>query len=100
MIAFLTVVPLGKEALSKDVAKVIDVIDKSGIEYRLTAMGTVLEGEPDDVWRVLRTCHETMRKFERRVHTHISIDDRQDEVDAINSKVDDIEKHLGRDLRT
>ena len=100
MIAFFSIVPQGKEALSEDVSKVIDIIDRSGIEYRLTAMGTIVEGEPDEVWRLIRSCHEKMTELSRRVVTHISIDDRRDEKDAIRSKVSDIEKHLSRKLKT
>ena len=100
MIAFFSIVPQGQEALSKDVSRVLDVIDKSGIDYRLTAMGTIVEGEPDEVWQLIRQCHEKMRESSNRVVTHISIDDRDGETDAINSKVTDIEKHLSRKLKT
>ncbi len=100
MIAIFSVVPLGKEALSEEVSRVVDVIDRSGIDYRLTAMGTVVEGEPDEVWRLVRQCHEKMREFSRRVHTQITIDDRQDAENTIHSKVDDIERHLARKLKT
>ena len=100
MIALFTVIPLGKESLSEDVARLIDIVDHSGIEYRLTSMGTILEGDPDDVWSVIRRCHEKMRESNRRVSTHITIDDRQDEKGAILSKVDDIERHLARKLKT
>jgi uncharacterized protein (TIGR00106 family) len=100
MIAVFTVVPHGKEALSQDVAQVIDIIDKSGIDYQLTAMGTIVEGEPDAVWALIRECHEKMRTLARRVSTHITIDDRQDEKGALQSKVADIEQHLSRKLKT
>ncbi len=91
---------MGKEALSEDVAKVIDIIDKSGIDYRLTAMGTIIEGTSDDVWALLRTCHDEMRGLSRRVITNISIDDREGATDSLQSKVDRIEKRLSRKLRT
>ena len=100
MIAIISVVPLGQEALSKDVSTVIDIIDKSGIDYKLTAMGTIVEGNADDVWRLIRRCHEQMRSSHNRVHTQITIDDREAEEGAIRSKVDDIEKHLSRKLKT
>jgi uncharacterized protein (TIGR00106 family) len=100
MIAMFTVVPHGKEALSEDVARVIDVIDRSGIEYRLTAMGTIVEGEADQVWALIRQCHETMRSSARRVSTHIAIDDREGKSEAIKSKVGNIERHLQRKLKT
>ena len=98
--SIVAVVPAGKEALSEDVAVVVDLIDRSGLAYRLTPMGTVIEGAADDVWVLLRQCHEKMRERSRRVHTHITIDDREDAIDAIDSKVDDIKRHLGRDLNS
>lgn len=100
MIAHFTIVPMGKEALSKDVSTVIDIIDRSGVRYQLTAMGTIVEGEPDEVWRLIRECHDAMRTRAKRVHTHVSIDDRDGEDDAMRSKVDDIERHLARKLKT
>jgi len=100
LIAILTVVPAGREALSEAVAEVIDVIDRSGITYQLTSMGTIVEGEPDEVWGLLRRCHETMRGSHARVVTHIAIDDREAATDSIRTKVDDIEKHLARKLKT
>jgi len=100
VIALFSVVPMGKESLSEDVAGVIDLIDRSGIEYRLTAMGTIVEGDPEEVWSVIRRCHETMRASSKRVITTISIDDREGKSDAIRSKVDRIEKRLSRKLKT
>ncbi len=91
---------MGKESLSEDVSKVIDVIDKSGIEYRLTSMGTIVEGSPDDVWDLIRKCHDKMRELSRRVITHVAVDDRESAVDSIRTKVNDIEKHLSRKLKT
>jgi uncharacterized protein (TIGR00106 family) len=100
LIAVFSVVPLGKVALSKDVSAVIDLIDKSGIDYRLTAMGTIVEGEPEAVWQLIRACHEKMRDSNSRVHTQITIDDRAGAQGAIDSKVSDIEQHLSRKLKT
>ncbi len=100
MIAIITVVPAGKEALSESVSEVVDIIDTSGISYQLTSMGTILEGEPDEIWAVVRQCHEKMRESNRRVLTHISIDDREDTFDSMRTKVDDIENHLSRKLKT
>ncbi len=100
MIVHFSVVPMGKESLSEDVARVIDLIDRSGVEYRLTAMGTIVEGEPDQVWALIRRCHETARAASRRVITTISIDDREGRKGAIVGKVDRIEKRLSRKLRT
>ena len=38
--------PLDKgESLSQYVARSLDIIDKSGLPYQLTPMGTIIEGE-------------------------------------------------------
>ena len=51
--------PLGKgESVGKYVSRSLQIIDKSGVEYRLNPMGTVLEGEWDEVFDVVRQCYE------------------------------------------
>lgn len=37
------------DGLSADVARILDVIDRSGVSYQLTPMGTILEGSFDEV---------------------------------------------------
>ena len=42
MLFELSLFPLGKSrGMSKDVAKIIELIDKSGLPYQLTCMGTM-----------------------------------------------------------
>ena len=54
--------PTGQgESMSAQVARILDVIDKSGVPYQLTPMGTILEGEWDDVMRVVTTCFKTLQ---------------------------------------
>jgi len=36
----------------------IAVAQSSGLRYEVGALGTTFEGEPDEVWRVLRAMHE------------------------------------------
>ena len=38
----------------KHVEAAIKVIETSGLHYEVDALGTTFEGEPDDVWRVMR----------------------------------------------
>jgi uncharacterized protein (TIGR00106 family) len=100
VIAEFSVVPVGKgEELAKLVAGVVDIIDKSGLPYQLTAMGTLVEGEWDDVLALIKECHFKMRRQGARVLTRISIDDRENAVNRLTGKVRDVEKALGRELR-
>jgi uncharacterized protein (TIGR00106 family) len=100
VIAEFSVVPVGKgEELAKLVAGVVDIIDRSGLPYQLTAMGTLVEGEWDDVLALIKECHFKMRRQGARVLTRISIDDRENAVNRLTGKVRDVEKALGRELR-
>ena len=38
----------------------IAVIRASGLRYEVGALGTTLEGEPDEVWATLRAAHEAV----------------------------------------
>ncbi|HYA48382.1 MAG TPA: MTH1187 family thiamine-binding protein [Burkholderiales bacterium] len=101
MVVEFSVVPVGKgEELAGLVAKVLDIVDKSGLPYRLTAMGTIVEGEWDDVFALIKECHRKMRQEAGRVLTHIAVDDRDRAKGRITGKVEDVEKVLGRRLRT
>jgi uncharacterized protein (TIGR00106 family) len=72
----LSVILLGRgRSISADVADKIRIIDASGLDYRLTAAGTILEGSWEQVMDVARKCHSEMRKKTERVVTFMKIDD-------------------------
>jgi uncharacterized protein (TIGR00106 family) len=100
MIVEFSIVPIGKgEELAGLVAKIIDIVDVCGLPYQLTSMGTIVEGEWEDVFALIKACHMKMREEARRVSTHIAIDDRQGAKARIKGKVEDVEKTLGRRLK-
>ncbi len=100
MIVEFSVVPIGRgEELAGPVARILDLIDRSGLPYQLTAMGTLVEGDWDEVLGLVRRCHEAMRDGSGRVYTHIAIDDRPGASGRITGKVRDVEKVLGRSLK-
>jgi uncharacterized protein (TIGR00106 family) len=100
MVVEFSVVPIGLgEELAGPVARVLDLVDKSGLPYRLTAMGTIVEGEWDEVLGLVRRCHEALRGEATRVLTHIAIDDRAAAAGRLDGKVHDTEKALGRALK-
>lgn len=102
MIAEFSIAPLqeeGGDSLSRFVAEMIDTVEKSGLEYRLTAMGTLVEGETDRVFALIQECHKAMRNRAPRVLTTIRIDDREGVSDGLSSKVQSVEEKLGRQVR-
>lgn len=99
MVVEFSLAPIGLgEELSGPVAEVVDIVDRSGLPYRLTAMGTIVEGEWDEVLALIKECHRTMRRRAGRVLTHIAIDDRDKALDRLQGKVEAVEKVLGREL--
>lgn len=92
--------PIGKgQSVSRYVARSLDIIDKSGLEYRLNPMGTVIEGEWDEVMSVVRKCFERMKKDCPRISTSIKVDYRKGPKGRIETKVDAIEKRLKRKVK-
>jgi len=91
--------PLGKgESVGKYVARSLDIIDKSGVDYRLNPMGTVLEGEWDDVFRVVQKCYERMKRDCSRISCTIKVDYRKGHSGRLSSKVESVERHLKRKI--
>ena len=93
--------PFDKGAsLSEYVARSIDIVDKSGLPYQLTPMGTIVEGEWEEVMALVNACFQTMRQDCDRISTSIKIDYRAGNSGRLKSKIRSIESKLGRTLST
>jgi uncharacterized protein (TIGR00106 family) len=93
--------PLGKGAsVSPYVARCLEVVAASGLDYRLHAMGTTLEGELDQVLAVVRRCFETLQTDCERISCSIKIDYRKGPGGRLQSKVQKVEALMGVPLRT
>lgn len=89
-IAEVSIVPLGigSISVSEYVAGAIDELHASGLTFQLTPMGTIIEGNLEEVLEVIRRMHETpFKKGVQRVYTTIKIDDRRDRKVVMNEKV-------------
>jgi uncharacterized protein (TIGR00106 family) len=93
--------PLGKgESVSAYVARCLEVIAASGLEYRLHAMGTTLEGEFDDVLAVVRRCFAVLEKDCNRISCAMKIDYRKGAAGRLQSKVQKVQSLVGQPLKT
>jgi uncharacterized protein (TIGR00106 family) len=88
------------DGLSGYVARILDVIDRSGVPYQLTPMGTILEGSFDDVMKVVGDCFRTLEPDCARIGMNLKLDYRAGTGSRLKSKIDAVEKQLGRELRT
>lgn len=95
MLAIFSIAPhSGEKHLSPYVAQMIQKIKASGLEYQLTAMGTLVEGEPEAVFDLIRDCHILIRSQSERVGTKIWIDDQVGRTGRIKDKIRAVESRL------
>jgi uncharacterized protein (TIGR00106 family) len=88
------------ESLSRHVARILDIVDRSGVPYRLTAMGTILEGDWDVVIGVVADCFRALQVDCHRISLNLKMDYRAGTESRLESKIDAVEGHVGRKLRT
>lgn len=99
ILAEFSIIPMGKgSSVSPLIVRVMDIVMKSGLSYKANPMGTVVEGEWDNVMGVIRKCHEEVMKNAERAVTSIRIDDRGDGGPRMEKKLESVEQKLGKKL--
>ncbi|MFA5233735.1 MAG: MTH1187 family thiamine-binding protein [Sulfurimonas sp.] len=83
-------------SVSKQVSKVIDAIDKSGVAYQLTPMGTVIETQTiREALAIIELAYEQLQDCER-VYSSLKFDIRKNQKNRLKSKIASVEKVLKR----
>lgn len=94
MLVAFAITPLGVgESVGRQVAESIRIVRDSGLPNRTDSMFTTIEGEWDEVMDVIRRAVEAVDA--PRVGLTLKADIRPGVTDAITSKVESIERHLG-----
>ncbi len=100
MLVEFSIIPLGSgSSIGDRVAEVLKIVSSSGLPYKVTPMGTIVEGEWQELFKLIRKCHMAVLKNEERVLTNISIDDRKGKPKRLDQKVKSVEKRIGRKLK-
>ncbi len=100
MVMELTIIPLGSgRSLSGAIAGLVEIIEDSGLDYRMTAFGTLIEGTWDQLTGVAKRCHFKAREKSERVLTMIRLDDYGERTGETDGAVDRVEKKLGREVK-
>ncbi len=93
--------PLTKgESVGEYVARSLEIIDRSGVDYRLNPMGTVIEAKWEEAFGLIRKCFDRMRRDCDRISTIIKVDYRKGAKGRLASKVASVERTLGKKLKT
>ncbi len=83
-------------SVSKQVAKVIDAVDKSGVPYQLTPMGTIIEASSmKEALGIVELAYEQLNECER-VYSSLKFDIRKNCENRLKTKIESVEKVLNR----
>ena len=87
-------------SVSKEVSKIIDVIDKSGTPYQLTAMGTIIEATSmKEALNIVELAYEQLEDCDR-VYSSLKFDIRKNCENRLKTKVEKVEKTLNRKVNS
>jgi uncharacterized protein (TIGR00106 family) len=90
------IAPFGKgEELAIEIAEVVKVIRESGLPYNTTSMFTEIEGEWDEVMKVVKDATFVLASKGIRTEVVLKADIRPGFTNMMNTKVDKINDILG-----
>ena len=96
-----SMVPLDKgDSFSEYVARLLTIVEESGLEYRLNPMGTVVEGEWEELLGLLTGCFRALESDSDRISLQVKFDHRKGVTGAIEEKIRSVEDKAGRSFKT
>ncbi len=85
-------------SVSKQVSKIIDVIDRSGVPYQLTPMGTIIEASSmKEALGIIELAYEQLESCDR-VYSSLKFDIRKNCENRLKTKIESVEKVLNREV--
>ena len=101
MLFEISVIPLGGDIhMSDELARVLSVVDRSGLPYELGPGGTCIEGEWEEAMALIQACHAEARRSSKHVITLIKVEDDEGQRGKLRSNVESVEAKAGRPLET
>lgn len=95
-----SIIPLDKgPSLSRYIAKALTVVDESGLDYRANPMGTVVEGDWDQLLGLLSRCFHALQQDSDRISIQAKFDYRKGMSGAITGKITSVEAKAGRSFK-
>jgi uncharacterized protein (TIGR00106 family) len=96
MLAAFSISPMGEsESVGDAVAQLVRIVRESGLPNETNAMFTLVEGEPEEVFALMRRCVEHLaEQGAPRVSATIKLDHRPGHEGMLRAKVDSVERRL------
>ncbi len=84
-------------SVSPYVSKVIKMIRDSGVSYKLTAMGTIIETETlPEALRIIQNAYNELEPDSSRIYSSIKMDIRKSQTGRLEGKVNSVEEKIGK----
>ena len=88
------------ESKSEYVGRIIEMIDRSGVNYQLTPMGTIIETDSlEEALQVVQEAYALLQEDCNRVYSSLKIDIRKGKEDRLKQKITSVESKIGRKVR-
>lgn len=88
------------DSVSQYVSRIIDAIDKSGVSYKLTPMGTIIEVESlEEALAIIGKSYALLEPDCARIYSSLKLDIRKGKSGRLEQKIGSIEKKIGREVR-
>lgn len=96
-----SMIPLDKgHHFSSYVARILKIVDASGLSYRLTPMGTIVEGEWLELTGLLTKCMSELDKDCERISLTVRFDAHKGRKNMLESKIASVQEKAGKKLNT
>ena len=87
------------ESVSQYVARIIKMIDESGVPYKLTPMGTVFETETmEEALKIIGEAYKQLEPDCNRVYSVVKFDIRKGKGNRLVQKIKSVENKLGKEV--
>lgn len=95
-----TIVDKPTAEMSEAVAAAVKVVRDSGLPNETNAMFTLIEGEWDEVFAVIKDATDAVRAVSPRTSLVIKADIREGVTGQLRGKVEAVERHLAESVET
>jgi uncharacterized protein (TIGR00106 family) len=84
------------ESVSDEVSKVIAMIRDSGVSYKLSAMGTIIETDTlAEALNIVQKSNDILEKQSNRIYSSIKLDIRKNTKNRLETKIQSIQNKIG-----
>ncbi len=96
MFAEFRIYPMERTQMSKERAKLIEILETTGLDFQLGPMATILEGDGEEVMKTIQKCLHEITRRHGRIITTIVIDDSQEQNLSLEEPEARVVQHQGQ----